>query len=69
MPLSIQNPELFGVTESTLTVTFAVEDSDGPEPCAGRDESVLRISTSSVPFSRSMVLPECGHGMPMEIYA
>jgi predicted phosphodiesterase len=30
LPLSIRNPELFGVTESSVTLTFSVEDASGP---------------------------------------
>ena len=30
MPLSIRDPELFGVTESSLTLSFAVDDASGP---------------------------------------
>ncbi len=30
MPLRIRDPELFGVTDSSLTLSFAVEDASGP---------------------------------------
>ena len=30
MPLSITSPEIFGVTESTITLSFAVESASGP---------------------------------------
>lgn len=30
MPLSITSPEIFGVTESSITLSFAVEDASGP---------------------------------------
>lgn len=35
-PLEIRDPELFGVTESTCTVTFAVHDASGPVAATAR---------------------------------
>jgi hypothetical protein len=36
MPLSIRDPELFGVTESSVTLTFRVEDGAGPVDAPAR---------------------------------
>ena len=36
MPLSVCDPELFAVTESSLTLSFSVEDGSGPVAAEAR---------------------------------
>jgi hypothetical protein len=68
MPLRIRDPELFGVTESSLTLSFVVSDGAGPvdAPARVRVGGEVR-ATSSGPGTRLVRVEELAPGTEYEI--